>query len=590
MSHMPDPLLSFVKLLAGREPGERLLEVRYRTNGHSGMKQHFIPATSPGVAENLIRSLSERGDTYVGVLLRDRAQGGRRAVSSSHLLWVEIDAADGETRLLSAPAPPTAIVSSGGAGHLHAYWLLRSAVDADQLPELNRKLAGTVGGDLASVDAARILRPPATLNHKYEQPIATRLELLESSRAYDALELTVGLIDPHPKANYTAQVAPHRPSRPLVPAWRQVEEALRQIPASEYVPQLAGEELNAEGKIHCPFHGDGKERTPSLQVYPPFEWACFGCQRGGSIYDFASYLWRIPTKGAGFHELRERLAEQFGIQARKPTSALPPAAVTETNQEGAPLMAISYEHDGSHEAIENFLKDGIMLVTQYAKHHTAQRLIAQTEAARQDHELKITGRQQYFQQELTAKLDLERACAAMRYAEVNKQEFWDNADTATILDTYKDASLHADHDPGAAQAVEVIADYIKAHMGADVDEVTKGSEASDAVEPDDVEKAYKTHLETGRGMPATDGSQADRGSSSDREITGGGQQFTGRANVDDLAAELRDLHLSKAVTAAASPHTIEQVADAAETDPQTVYARHTAPEADLAGERDNLDR
>jgi hypothetical protein len=312
---MADTLISFLTLLAGPQPAERLLEVRYRTNGHPGMGQYFIPASQPVRASEAIRPLTAHGDTYVGVLLRDRPNGGRKAVSDSHLLWVEIDTTDAYKRLLSAPAAPTAVVSSGTPGHLHAYWLLRQPVSAERVAELNRKLAGSIGGDLASVDPARILRPPATLNHKSDPPLTTTLELLDPARSYDSVELTRGLIDPRPKPLYTAPLM--RRPRPggEAPRWQQVDDELRQIPASEYLERLSGQALNAEGKIRCPFHGAGKERTPSLQVYPPFEWACFGCQQGGSIYDFASHLWAIPTKGPRFRELRDRLAEVFGIKA-----------------------------------------------------------------------------------------------------------------------------------------------------------------------------------------------------------------------------------------------------------------------------------
>jgi len=312
---MADPLISFLTLLAGPEPGERLFEVRYRTHGRPGMGQQFVPAAAVVAASELIRPLAAHGDTYVGVLLRDRPDGGRNAVSSSHLLWAEVDAADAYRRLLNGPATPTAVVSSGTPGHLHAYWLLSTAVQATEVAELNRKLAGAVGGDLSGVDAARILRPPATLNHKHRPAVATKLEVLDLNRVYDATKLTAGLIDPRPKTVYTSPLTPRAPRRSgTVPWWQRVDDELRQIPSVEYVPRLIGEDFNAEGKVRCPFHGNGKERTPSLQAYPPFQWACFGCERGGSIYDFASHLWDMPTKGPAFRELRDRLADEFGIE------------------------------------------------------------------------------------------------------------------------------------------------------------------------------------------------------------------------------------------------------------------------------------
>jgi hypothetical protein len=52
-----------------------------------------------------------------------------------------------------------------------------------------------------------------------------------------------------------------------------------------------------------------EDRTPSLHVYddPGRGWFCFGCGRGGSIYDLASLLWRRETHGREFIELRREL-------------------------------------------------------------------------------------------------------------------------------------------------------------------------------------------------------------------------------------------------------------------------------------------
>jgi hypothetical protein len=54
-------------------------------------------------------------------------------------------------------------------------------------------------------------------------------------------------------------------------------------------------------------HTDG---TPSLHVYPDpgRGWYCYGCRRGGSVYDLAALLWQTPPRGQGFTELRQRLA------------------------------------------------------------------------------------------------------------------------------------------------------------------------------------------------------------------------------------------------------------------------------------------
>jgi len=62
----------------------------------------------------------------------------------------------------------------------------------------------------------------------------------------------------------------------------------------------------------CPFHG---ERTPSFYVSPDKgTFYCFGCKKGGSVFDFV-----METQHLGFAEAVELLARRFGV-------SLPPAS------------------------------------------------------------------------------------------------------------------------------------------------------------------------------------------------------------------------------------------------------------------------
>jgi hypothetical protein len=318
---------TFLRLLAGSDPGERLLEVRYRRpDGEAGMRQRFIPARNLAAASRFIAWQGARSDTYVGVLLRDRPRGGRDAVSRSHLLFVEIDREDAVECLRRAPAPATAVVSSGTPGHVHAYFQLTAAVTPAELEAGNRKLAGSIAGDLRSVDASRILRPPSVYNFKHTPPAPTTLEVADLSRVYSYDFLVGGLTDPQPKP----QPAPRRELARRSGVGDGVDEQLRSIATADYIARLTGRQLNREGKIACPFHED---HNPSLHAYPDGSWACFGCGKGGTIYDFAGYLFGLQTKGRAFLALRERLAETFGVKdprrhraARRPRPAAPQPA------------------------------------------------------------------------------------------------------------------------------------------------------------------------------------------------------------------------------------------------------------------------
>ena len=164
----------YLRILAGADPTGRLIEIRSAVPG-GAMRQTFTPATRPELAAKTITRLAARTDVYVGVLLRHRRGGGRDACEHSHLAFVEIDRPDGAQRLARYRCPPTMIVASGGSpGHAHAYWQLHEPVGLDDLETANRRLAIRLGGDLASVDAARILRPPTSWNWKRTPPTQRR--------------------------------------------------------------------------------------------------------------------------------------------------------------------------------------------------------------------------------------------------------------------------------------------------------------------------------------------------------------------------------------------------------------------------------
>jgi hypothetical protein len=290
----------YLQVIAGNRRGDELLEIRY-TTGRGGMRRRFISIRRLDAAARAILSLAPRSDVYCGVLLRSHRAGGRDAVTRSHLVFVEIDAADALERLQRFARTPTMIVSSGTAGHAHGYWRLRRQVGAVELEQTNRTLASHLGGDLASVDAARILRPAGALSHKHRPPAPVELLHLDGAAQYERAELVEGLT-PAPSRPAAAAAGRERAVR------TELDELLLAIPAATYVHKLTGLEPRRNGKVNCPFHADD---TPSLHLYEDGTFYCYGCGAGGSLYDFAARLWALDTKGRGFLELRARLADTF---------------------------------------------------------------------------------------------------------------------------------------------------------------------------------------------------------------------------------------------------------------------------------------
>jgi len=308
-SSAAEQLRLYLRILCATSAGERWLDVRWRTAAHP-MRRRFIPAAQVRLAERLIASRARHGDVYVGVALRSSdSHGGRASVSASHLAWVESDSPRSAVLLEDFPHPPSMLIASGTPGHLQAYWTLERRCEVAELERLNRRLACALAGDPGCTDAARILRPPGTLNHKHDPPKPVTLLRFNASVPVRLERLHRALpADPDPPTWRPAAPGGGRIGR------TELDRQLLAIPAADYARVLSSREPNREGKIRCPFHEDA---NPSLQLYPDGGFYCFGsgCRRGGSIFDFAGHVWGIDPRGTAFLELRERLAIAFALDS-----------------------------------------------------------------------------------------------------------------------------------------------------------------------------------------------------------------------------------------------------------------------------------
>jgi RepB DNA-primase from phage plasmid len=277
---------------------------------HRGRTGIFRPAGDLEAIELEIERLAREEHVWVGVVpRRPDPRTGELGGTKSHALparvvWVDCDANDGdEPRRIREFRPSPHLVVASGGGH-HAYWLLRDPVeDARQLREANRILAERLGGDTQAVDVARLLRPPGTLNFKSEYGRSRPVELVHSERhPRYRLEEVVGRLP-------RRQV--RRPSRAL--AVRRADPLQRVAPPL-YFRELAGQEPDRGGKVCCPLP-DHDDPEPSCHVYDAAAegWYCYGCGRGGDIYELAGELWGYRREGWEFVELRQLLEKRFAI-------------------------------------------------------------------------------------------------------------------------------------------------------------------------------------------------------------------------------------------------------------------------------------
>lgn len=299
----PASLRAYLKALYADAPPGSLIELRWRV-ANEPLARRFLAASQLDRISAVIVQLAAHGEVFIGVLARARRSGTRTDVQPlGAVLWADCDTARSIAALARFRLPPSVVVASS-RHRRHAYWLLCQPVSLARIEQLNRRLARTLHADPHCVDAARILRPPGSLNRK--QQLAQPVELLsiDPQRRSPAAEIELATEAAEPASDPLRDPTLRRVGR-RSHAFR--EDPLLQLAPASYVEALSGRVPNKAGKLACPFHED---RDPSLHVYPePARgWYCFGCGRGGSIYDFASLLWGIPSRGEGFIELRMRLS------------------------------------------------------------------------------------------------------------------------------------------------------------------------------------------------------------------------------------------------------------------------------------------
>jgi hypothetical protein len=295
-----------------------VLEVKWHEDPNDGYENRGLARGVRRTADELTAALATAEATRPSVQpgVRDAAhavaaEGGRDGeVLPGTVVWIDIDDGEALERLREFAHRPHLVVASGSGG-AHAYWRLTE----EQLPAVieraNRMLCAALHGDLASTDAARIMRLPGTVNHKAGR--TCRLLYADLARPGLALvEMTSGLVDPAP------------PAPPPNPALARRRELPGDDPAGDIAPPVYFRILAAidvperGGHVACPLP-DHRDDVASCRVYssPEEGWRCYGCQRGGTIYDLASLLERGPCgrslRGEAFLTARRLVHEALGL-------------------------------------------------------------------------------------------------------------------------------------------------------------------------------------------------------------------------------------------------------------------------------------
>ena len=178
-------------------------------------------------------------------------------------MWAECDGIEAARAARAYEPTPAIVVASGSGSNVHAYWPLKQPLSPPDAEVVNLRLAYAIGADRVCFDAARILRPPGTWNHKHSPPTPVRALRLERDVAFS--------------------VARRRGSTPRQIEIERVErrwtgrvdrdiggDPLLRIPPAVYVSELLGVPARPGRKVHCPFHDDATREPARLSDGRPW--------------------------------------------------------------------------------------------------------------------------------------------------------------------------------------------------------------------------------------------------------------------------------------------------------------------------------
>jgi archaellum biogenesis ATPase FlaH len=115
---------------------------------------------------DFIQVQSRSLDVYLAPALFKARNGLYGAVKGSNVVWVEFD---GQQQIDFQDLPtPDCIVQTSSSTHLHCYWKVDFIDDYEKINQINRRLMYYLEADSSGWDATQVLRPPTSINWKYD--------------------------------------------------------------------------------------------------------------------------------------------------------------------------------------------------------------------------------------------------------------------------------------------------------------------------------------------------------------------------------------------------------------------------------------
>lgn len=181
-----DELLEFFDRLWGDADGYAYLPVKENTGRLRKMFLHW-PEQREVVPKHVLKwAANPNAEVFSAPALFKSMRPEQDNVLGSRVVWADFDG-NAPTEWTSEIVPqPTIEVQSSTDQKRHVYWVLNEfCTDRKQLEKINRSIAYALQADLSGWDASQFLRPPYSVNRKYDKPITAKVLVDRLENSYD---------------------------------------------------------------------------------------------------------------------------------------------------------------------------------------------------------------------------------------------------------------------------------------------------------------------------------------------------------------------------------------------------------------------
>jgi hypothetical protein len=181
-----DELLEFFDRIWGDAEGYAYLPVKESTGR---LRKMFLrwPEQREAVPKHVLKhAANPEAEVFFSPALFKSMKPEQDNVLGSNVVWADFDG-NAPTEWTSEIVPqPTIEVQSSTEKKRHVYWVLDEFCDDRKtLERINRSIAYALQADLSGWDASQFLRPPYSVNRKYDKPITAKVLVDRLENAYE---------------------------------------------------------------------------------------------------------------------------------------------------------------------------------------------------------------------------------------------------------------------------------------------------------------------------------------------------------------------------------------------------------------------